>query len=94
MTGKPVKAHWLHSKGPEAVFALRMSCDKEPVCIDKDLTARTVLHNTLTQLQLEHTHDLEIYSWKMLAAKQLHYFFIDSDQNSLVKQEFTTIDSS
>lgn len=94
MTQKTVKVHWLHSKGPEAVFALRMSHDKESVCINKDSTADAILRSTLAQLELEPTSGLKIHSWKLSSAEQLHYFFIDDEQNNLVKQGFTTACSS
>lgn len=94
MTQKTVKVHWLHSKGPEAIFALKMSHDREPVCIDKDSTVEAILRSTLAQLELEPTSNLKIHSWKLPVAEQLHYFFIDDEQNNLVKQGFTTVCSS
>lgn len=87
---KQLKIHWLHSKGPEAVFSLLMSHDRESVCIDKDPVAEAALRVTLDNLGLIPSEDLRVHLWQLPVAEHLHYFFIDDEQNNLIKQGFTT----
>jgi hypothetical protein len=67
-----------------------MSHDRESVCIDKDPVAEAILRTSLDQLGLVPTEDLRVHLWKLPIAEHLHYFFIDDEQNNLIKQGFTT----
>jgi hypothetical protein len=85
-----VKIHWLYNKGLEAISTLAISEDIESICIDKDPTAEAILRSVLHQLGLVPTEDLRIHLWKLQVAEYLHYFFIDDEQNNLIKQRFST----
>lgn len=87
---KQFKIHWLHSKGPEAVFALLMSHERKSICIDTSPVAEAILRIALDLVGLQPVETLRVHLWQVPIADDLHYFFIDDDQNDLVKQGFTS----
>lgn len=82
--------HFAYNRGDHAVFQLLMCHDRESVCIDKTPAVEAALRLTLAHHGLNPFTVGNIHCWKVETIHKIHYFFVDDEQNELVKQGFNT----
>lgn len=82
--------HFKVGKGHEGIFQLLMCHDRQSICIDKEVIAESLLRVTLANHGLDPFSVGNIHCWKVELEHKIHWFFIDDEQNELVKQGFTT----
>ena len=82
--------HYKYGHGKESVFQLLMCWDRKSICIDKDPIAEALLRVTLAHHNADPFTGMSIHCWTVETEHKIHWFFIDDEQNDLVKQGFIT----
>jgi hypothetical protein len=82
--------HWNYDK--ELETSLLNSSQKTSVCIDTDKAAEALLRLTLNRLNVSISDQLSmiIHCWSIQDLNDRHYYFINDQQNNLIKEGFQT----
>lgn len=85
-----VEVHWLYDQEAQIVDGLKEEAHLQSVCIDKRPEVDAILRLTLAKKELAPTEDLKIHAWSLLKGEKLHFFFVNDQQNDLLKAQHPT----
>lgn len=87
---REVQVHWLYDQETNIVDGLVNETDLASVCIDRRPEVEAILRLTLSKKNLTPAQVPLIHAWSLYKSDKIHFFFVNDQQNDLLKVQHPT----